>query len=162
MASVDGDRENSKFLVGTFDVKQDNNELHLVEFDEEKAEVTSQIFRHPYEIWGLSACPTDKDLFFSIYKREEGQALVSRATLWRLPQSEPGKGSGDLVEVCTLDKTVAGTAIKTLLWDPSGDMSRVVSASEGELYIWSLGERASSITVRKCQQGRMDALLRCR
>lgn len=44
------------------------SQVHLLEFNEEDFEITSQIYRHPQgEIWSITSSPVKPDHFFTVY-----------------------------------------------------------------------------------------------
>ena len=48
--------------------KKKKKKIHLLNFDEDDFEITSQVFFHPEgEIWHISSCPAREDYFFTCY-----------------------------------------------------------------------------------------------
>eukprot|EP01065_Artemidia_motanka_P019900 TRINITY_DN23801_c0_g1_i1.p1 TRINITY_DN23801_c0_g1~~TRINITY_DN23801_c0_g1_i1.p1 ORF type:complete len:382 (+),score=46.73 TRINITY_DN23801_c0_g1_i1:68-1213(+) len=106
------------FLLGTFSLRG-QNQLILLEYREDSAFCDClAMWKHPGEIWSLSACPSqDKnDWFFSVHTSQE---MSSRsATLW----SKEGGTSAGLTKVQAL-----GIPVTKVLWEPQGiDLSTVL------------------------------------
>ncbi|KAG5460488.1 MAG: hypothetical protein BJ554DRAFT_7459 [Olpidium bornovanus] len=98
LTAILGDKGRNRFLVGTQDVRKDHNEVHVIEFDEDRSEITSQVYRHAHEILTLAACPVRPELFFSI-NVAEGNSQISVVRLFSVLWDP----TGGLAEVVTVD-----------------------------------------------------------
>jgi len=87
------------------------------------------IFEHKHEIWHLSACPTDKDLFFTVYNTVPD----FKASLWKLNEENT------LTELIQLDHV---GSLRRVLWRPyqhgQDDAHTVVSIDFNNLVLWDL------------------------
>ncbi|ORX87735.1 WD40 repeat-like protein [Basidiobolus meristosporus CBS 931.73] len=143
LTSVKGSSLRNKFLAGTRKLKE-SNEIHLVDFDEEEMEVRSLIYRHPPEIWSLETCPSDEQLFFSVYGQIKDNQQQFAGTLWRMDNTNVLNTSAaeaqdlPLKELVTLQDDRSLGYMKKVLWNPTGDHSKVVSLHEQGLHQWSL------------------------
>ncbi|KAL0485272.1 hypothetical protein AKO1_011681 [Acrasis kona] len=162
LASVLGDHRHHRFLVGTLSLNSSDNEVHLIDYSEEQHDVVSVgLFRHPHEVWSISAHPTRPDLFFTIYNT--GSEFES--TLWQMPdtiykhgpQDDDSLEEEEEAEALNLQKIVSPTlqpqltnkfVIQTneqknplhcILWDPSGVSDRVLAIDSQNVKEYRLG-----------------------
>jgi hypothetical protein len=79
----------------------DNNEIHLLEYLEEKKDVKcNRLFKHEHEIWNLNPSPTNENIFFSIYNTGD----KFKASLWNIPKANKDEGrSENLDELLTFE-----------------------------------------------------------
>jgi len=118
--------EKNRFLVGTLSLREDN-EIHLIEVREEGGDIgVVNIFNHPFEIWALSACPSNPSLLISSYNT----GAEYKATLWRMNETPK------LEEV--LELKGHNGFIKGVVWDPSGASGYVVSMDETTVRVFDL------------------------
>ena len=67
--------------MGTVGLTQDN-QLHLIDFEEDNMEITFTVFPHESEVLHLASCPQDPQLVLTGYKPQVyGETKMS---LWRL------------------------------------------------------------------------------
>lgn len=79
--------EKINFFVGTQSLKKDTNQIHLVNYDEDK--MTARIYTHPFgEIWDLNSSCHDKRVLASCYSSSSKNNLTSRAAILRMPEEE--------------------------------------------------------------------------
>ena len=43
-------------------------QIHLLEFDEDRFDVTYKIYRHPGQVWDLAPCPAQGNLLFTVHR----------------------------------------------------------------------------------------------
>ena len=116
MTSVDGQKDKHRFLVGTCSAKE-ANELHLIEFDDDRNEVNCcAVLPHTDEVWSLATHPTDPALFFSIHYHDRAY----RATLWQIPTDEDSSGGGVLDELPSLLELPVGedVVVRSIVFNP--------------------------------------------
>ncbi|KAK9768404.1 phosphatidylserine decarboxylase 1 [Basidiobolus ranarum] len=166
LSSVKGSSLRNKFLAGTRKLKE-SNEIHLVDFDEEEMEVKSLIYRHPPEIWSLETCPSDEQLFFSVYSEVENNQAQFSGTLWRMDNTNVLNTSANeaqdlpLKELATLKDDGSLGHMRKVLWNPTGDLSKVVSLHENGLYQWSLDSGYSDVKAISSTPGRNNEKFTC-
>lgn len=114
-----------RFMVGTCALQQ-QNEIHIVEFNEDTAEVKcEQVLRHEDEIWLLNASPYGDGR--QILTHSSGRSNPA-LRLWSIGED---KTQASLQHVSTLadDETPLAT-VKSALWDPHHEGNMVVADAE--------------------------------
>jgi len=153
-----GEADAIRFLVGTQSLKAEN-QVHLIDFDDESNIINKYIFRHtPGEIWHLNSCPSDKNILSTCYNSIQDGKTSLKATLWQMPpldeteppsQLEPMTPGGS--HMLALQKLVDLDAnhgdVKGVLWNPSGDNSRVVCLTERHIDVWNVDTATASSQV---------------
>ena len=82
LVALEGDTDRNRFVVGSLDLRGDN-ELHVIEFNEDTNEVVCQkIFAHPQEMWHVATCPAPEHSELVITTSSTGGEL--QAKLWQL------------------------------------------------------------------------------
>lgn len=124
-SSSGGDNGRHRFLVGTCAPRQ-RNEIHVVEFAEDTAEVVCrQTLPHEDEVWLLSVSPTDPRQILTYTSGRSSPAL----RLWRA--SDPDAGEASLQQISSIsNEETPFTAVKSALWDPHNEGNMVVADSE--------------------------------
>lgn len=136
-----GDGGRHRFMVGTCALQQ-RNEIHIVEFCQDTAEVSCrQALPHPEEVWLLSTSPLDSRQVLTCSGGRGGPAL----RLWAVP--EPGAGQA-LDLVCTVADTASESptqlgAVKSVLWDPHNE-GNLLAADAEALHVFQGGTSTSS------------------
>lgn len=112
-------------MVGTCALQQ-KNEIHLVEFSEDTAEVVCrQALPHEDEIWLLSVSPHDGRHVLTYAAGKSTPAL----RLWRA--GDPDSSEASLQQISSLaDDETPLTAVKSALWDPHNEGNMIVADSE--------------------------------
>jgi len=115
-----------RFMVGT-SILQQQNEIHVLEYAEDTAEVVCrQTLPHEEEIWLLSMCPTDASL---VATYSSGKASSPALRLWSMGNLDAPQAA--MEEVCTLeDEETPLTSVKSMLWDPYNEGNIVVADTE--------------------------------
>jgi len=126
-----GEPGRHRFMVGTCALQQ-RNEIHVVEFSEDTAEVVcKQALSHPDEVWLLSASPTDPSKILT-HSMSKGQHALR---LWSAP--DPSTAEATLTQLCSVaDSEVQLANIKSVLWDPHHEGNLVVADTEA-LHVFS-------------------------
>lgn len=123
-----GDAGHHRFMVGSCALQQ-RNEIHLVEFAEDSAEVVcKQVLPHEDEVWLLSVSPNDSRSLLTYASGRSNPAL----RLWRTSEPESSEASLQLVSsLAAEDETETPlNPVKAALWDPHQEGNMVVADSE--------------------------------
>ncbi|EDO41365.1 predicted protein [Nematostella vectensis] len=141
-----------RFLAGSQSLKFEN-QVHLIDFDDESNLINKNVFLHPAgEIWNINASPVDKNILATCYNKVSENRAEIQGAIWRIPpidETEPpppdspglihspgGGHSRSLQLVCNLENHQEN--IKSVLWNPSGDGTQVISITEQHLDLWDL------------------------
>lgn len=136
-----------RFLVGTQSLKFDN-QVHLIDFDDETGLINKHVFHHPFgEIWHISSSPANKDIISTCYNQVSDNKAELKAALWRIPlvdETEPPSPSlhgspshsRSLNKLCDLGDDEQ--SLRSVLWNPSGDGSQLITLSDQHLKLWQL------------------------
>ncbi|XP_028406159.1 EARP-interacting protein homolog [Dendronephthya gigantea] len=153
LTSQCGETDLIRFLVGTQSLRHDN-QVHLIDFDDETCLINKHVvFHHPVgEIWNIGSSPSDKDIISTCYNQVVDNKAEMKASLWRLPlvdETQPPSQSAapghprSLFKLCDLDS--GGESMKSVLWNPSGDGSQLITLSDQHLKIWQLDADAQAV-----------------
>lgn len=125
-----GESGRHRFMVGTCALGQ-QNEIHMVEFSEDTAEVACRaVLPHQDEVWLLSGSPIDDRQILTYSSGKSSPAL----RLWRTSDSAAGEAS--LTELCAVtDEEGQLSSVKSALWDPHHEGDLVVADAE-QLYVF--------------------------
>uniref|UniRef100_A0A8C7SN77 EARP complex and GARP complex interacting protein 1 n=1 Tax=Oncorhynchus mykiss TaxID=8022 RepID=A0A8C7SN77_ONCMY len=158
-----------RFLVGTQSLKFDN-QIHIIDFDDENNIISKSVLLHQAgEIWHISASPADKAVLSTCYNKNATQLLsifvatsesrvVTCGAVWRMPPEwESGSHESpddphnshnpqNLELLCHLDNSAHGNA-SSVLWEPMGDGTRVISLADNHALLWDLTESSTQATI---------------
>jgi len=82
ISALEGDTDHNTFLLASL-VLRDDNELHVVNFNEDTNEVwCRRIYQHPHEVWGCITCPAPENMELLITTHANG--TEQRTSLWRM------------------------------------------------------------------------------
>mmetsp|Transcript_23270 Transcript_23270/g.65794 ORF Transcript_23270/g.65794 Transcript_23270/m.65794 type:complete len:359 (-) Transcript_23270:86-1162(-) len=129
-----GDNSRHSFMVGTCTLQQ-RNEIHVVDFDEDTAEVVCrQTLSHPEEIWLLNVNPADGSQVLTYSSGNCAPAL----RLWQV--SDPSAADAELQLLATVGggEETQLAAVKCALWDPHRQGNLIVADSEA-LHVFEAG-----------------------
>ncbi|XP_072026211.1 EARP and GARP complex-interacting protein 1-like [Amphiura filiformis] len=137
-----------RFLVGSQSLKHEN-QVHLLEFDDENNILNKSVYIHKDgEIWHMSSSPGSGDVMATCYNRIVDNKTETHATIWRLPTQDDGSESEPVVlddspssaqsleVLCRLDNSHG--SIASILWEPQGDGSKILSISDNNIVKWDL------------------------
>lgn len=132
-------------MIGTCLVKGEN-ELHVLDFNEEDFELTSTIYRHPFEVWSIIPHPSIENLIFTIHCNANESGITQKATLWKLELFEDKKNVLPLKDITSIDME---NGVKSIVWDPlsSPTDARIVSLDDSCIKLWKLSNSLSNATV---------------
>jgi WD40 repeat protein len=133
IAAQVADTENTRWLVGTLSLREDN-EVHLIQLADNSADILCEgLYTHQNEIWDLAACPFDSQLFSTVY----ASGGDFGAAIWRIP--ERGQGGNRVIPLQNVVNLQGHThKIKCTLWWPSGKHNQLVSIDAENLYLWDI------------------------
>jgi hypothetical protein len=128
--------------------------VHLIEVQEDEKEVKClTIYNHPSEIWSLSPCPSDPDLFFTCYNANNGSTPQFKSSLWKMQA-----GSSTLQHVVELKghigtikrycaRPLVTNVNESVTWSPAetGVSDTVVSLDENNIRYWKLESSAAKV-----------------
>lgn len=123
-----------RFLVGTCTLQQ-RNEIHLVEFSEETAEVSCrQVLVHDEEVWLLSPSPTDSRRLLTYAAGRSSPAL----RLWRIADETAQESALEPLSSLSNEEAAPLATVKSALWDPHYEGNVVVADAEA-LHVFQSG-----------------------
>ncbi|XP_020356525.1 EARP-interacting protein homolog isoform X2 [Oncorhynchus kisutch] len=147
-----------RFLVGTQSLKFDN-QIHIIDFDDENNIISKSVLLHQAgEIWHISASPADKAVLSTCYNKTSESRVVTCGAVWRMPPEwESGSHESpddphnshnpqNLELLCHLDNSAHGNA-SSVLWEPMGDGTRVISLADNHALLWDLTESSTQATI---------------
>uniref|UniRef100_UPI00358F764D EARP and GARP complex-interacting protein 1 isoform X2 n=1 Tax=Myxine glutinosa TaxID=7769 RepID=UPI00358F764D len=141
-----------RFMVGTQSLKHDN-QVHLIDFDDENNLINKTVFLHHFgEIWHISASPADFNVLSTCYNTCVDGKLQTRAAVWRIPcdaeagEADTGEDVGAnplaLDLLCHLESNNP-TSTTSVLWEPMGDGTKVITLADNHLLCWDLKESST-------------------
>ncbi|XP_067934587.1 EARP-interacting protein homolog isoform X2 [Watersipora subatra] len=148
-----------RFLVGTQSFRGTNgrgedNQVHLIEYDEERHTIHKNIFTHSVgEVWQLAASPTNHLLLSTRYNSISNDGRTDmRACLWKLPfdnddqELSDDSSAKDLIKVADLGSAEQGDA-KYVMFSPNEEVDDVITLGDATFYLWDI-EASSSAGAR--------------
>ncbi|KAI9164283.1 hypothetical protein H9P43_008112 [Blastocladiella emersonii ATCC 22665] len=154
LAALAGESERNIFLIGTLGLASAaDNELHVVEYLEDRAALAHVVFRHPQEIHAIASCaaPDARNIVATSYNVVGERSHRMRSTLWRLDDAvlenvagQNGAVNLDLEPLVNLEDKFSKTGICEVLFNPAGSTSKVVGRDTSQLAIYSLSEGLST------------------
>jgi WD40 repeat protein len=131
--------EKLRFFVGTLSLKE-RNQIHHIEVTDDVTEIRRlAIYEHPFEIWSIAPCPSDKTLLVTVYNTIPER----KASLWKVNESQT-----KLEEICQLGPSSAN--IKCVLWNSNESQKNfVVTIDENTIALWGLEEPKKERCVAK-------------
>lgn len=104
LAAQSADQDRNRWLVGTFSL-EDENHIHLIDYDEDMDIITSNIYTHPEEIKSIAPSLTKSDCFLTV----PGGVSKGKFTLWELEHMQTNTDKqfvnrpGSLTDLSTID-----------------------------------------------------------
>ncbi|KAJ8925355.1 hypothetical protein NQ315_009185 [Exocentrus adspersus] len=139
--------EKIKFIIGTQSLKQANNQIHLVEFNEEISTIKTSVFHHSDgEIWKITTSPIDSLKLSTCYNSviNESSCIMKTAIL-KLPESENPNTIEELEVATKLDTSLFGNDVKITDFHPT-ESNKAVSVTENQIVLWDIsGSEGKSI-----------------
>jgi len=147
MTSVIADTERHLFLVGTMSLNS-FNEVHLIQYSEEKNDVWCVgLYPHKHEIWSISPCPSEKDLFFTVYNTGKEY----KTSLWKMPPLEETEKENSSAKLeCLLTIEGHSDPLHNVLWNTKlGSLDRILTVDNSSVKEWnidSISKKSESIS----------------
>ncbi|KAI9472387.1 MAG: WD40-repeat-containing domain protein [Benjaminiella poitrasii] len=139
LTAVTSSDEQSKFLAGTVGAK--DNVVCLLEYDDDNGAIKPTMYSHPEEVWNITSCPRDEDLFFTCHSPVSSNPMKRKATLWRKPVIDDSINEANrndqryaLDPIVTLDNE----GIKKVLWNPLEQNKQIIFIDTNRVYLSSL------------------------
>ncbi|KAI8120198.1 hypothetical protein FF38_09523 [Lucilia cuprina] len=115
-----------RYFIATNSLKP-TNQVHLVEYNEEKSNITSKIFEHSMgEVWKINASPHDLHEIATCYNEQNGNSFKTKAALLTYSDGDANAGNvgikSEFLEwhkMEILDTEKHGEKVKTLEYHPN-------------------------------------------
>lgn len=139
LAAQLAETEKIVFLIGTQSLKQTNNQIHLIDFNEEDSTLKTKVYYHPEgEIWKLNTSPIDVTKLITCYNCVGTENTCSMKTaVFKLPSSENIDNIENLEVVTKFETSAFGTDVKTTEFHPT-DESKAVSVTDNQVVLWDI------------------------
>ncbi|CAG9771069.1 unnamed protein product [Ceutorhynchus assimilis] len=133
--------EKIHFLIGTQSLKQTNNQIHLVEFNEEISTIKTSVFHHSEgEIWKITTSPLDASKLATCYNVVANENSCSfKTAILQLPDTENPDNIENLEILTKFDTSQYGSEIKTTEFHPN-DPAKVASVIDNNIILWDVSE----------------------
>ncbi|KAL3278317.1 hypothetical protein HHI36_013648 [Cryptolaemus montrouzieri] len=137
LTPVLAESEKLKFLLGTQSLKQMNNQIHLVEFNDEDSTLMPQLFHHMEgEIWKITSSPKDISKIAVCYNSIHNETTCAmKSHILKLPDKYDSNIIENLEVANKLE--IASNDIKTTEFHPTNE-SRAISVTENKIVLWDL------------------------
>ncbi|KAF2897775.1 hypothetical protein ILUMI_08406 [Ignelater luminosus] len=149
--------EKIRFLIGTQSLKQVNNQIHLVEFDEENSTLKTTVYHHSDgEIWKLNASPIDTSKIATCYNTVNRENLCSMKTaILKLPDTENYDHIENLEILTKFNIDSLGTDIKTTEFHPS-DASKAACVTDNHVILWDISNTEAQNVLNIALEGKSN------
>ncbi|GAX83993.1 hypothetical protein CEUSTIGMA_g11418.t1 [Chlamydomonas eustigma] len=125
LAHHQGDRVNSKWVVGTNALREEN-EIRVLQYDPDQERLLSvAAYHHPPEIWSITSSASSEDLFLTVWSK----AGVYGVSLWR------AHSNSSLIQEAELDGHT--TTVRSALWH-SQQQNLALTVEEGGIRSWDI------------------------
>ncbi|XP_018562837.1 EARP-interacting protein homolog [Anoplophora glabripennis] len=139
--------EKIKFIIGTQSLKQANNQIHLVEFNEEISTIKTSVFHHSEgEIWKITTSPIDSTKLSTCYNSVTNESSCTMKTaILKLPETENPNTIDDLEVATKLETSLFGSDVKTTDFHPT-ESNKAISVTENQVILWDIsGDEGKNI-----------------
>ncbi|CAH0550838.1 unnamed protein product [Brassicogethes aeneus] len=135
--------EQIRFIIGTQSLKQTNNQIHLVEFNEEISTIKTNVFHHSEgEIWKITTSPVDALKLATCYNSVASiSSCMMKTAILKLPEEKNPDSIDNLEVVTKLDTENFGIEVKTTEFHPT-DPNRAMTVTENNLVLWDISEES--------------------
>ncbi|XP_055911425.1 EARP-interacting protein homolog [Eupeodes corollae] len=134
-----GETNEVRFFIATQSLKP-NNQLHLLEYNEEKASIRAKIFSHPLgEVWKLNSSPHNARSLLSCYSFQKGAQVITHSAVLTIPENLDDNDLDseflpyDNVEILPTEEF--GTDVKTTEFHPT-DENILATVVDGKIVIF--------------------------
>lgn len=150
-----GETEKIRFIIGTQSLKQINNQIHLLEFNEEISTIKTTVLHHPDgEIWKITTSPLDPLKMSTCYNSVSSESsCVMKTSIFKLPEVENNETIENLEVITKFDTSTFGTDIKTTEFHPN-DSSRAVSVTDNQIVMWDISESNAKSIINISLEGK--------
>ena len=141
MAPQLSETEKIRFYIGTQSLKQANNQVHLVEFDEENSTLKTAVYYHPQgEIWKLNSSPLNSSLIASCFNTVNSENTCSvKSAVMKVPEiTDPDKIENLDIALSLNSPSLIGD-VKTTEFH-SIDENKMACVSDNQLCLWEVRE----------------------
>nr|CAH7754925.1 unnamed protein product [Callosobruchus chinensis] len=147
--------EKIRYIIGTQSLKQTNNQIHLLEFDEEKSTVTTLVFHHTNgEIWKISTSPLDASKLSTCYNSVTSDiSCTMKSDILKIPETENPDTTENLDVVNTLDTSSFGNDVKTTEFHPTEE-NKSVTVTDSHVVLWDISESAGKSILNITLEGK--------
>lgn len=144
MAAQLAETEKIVFLIGTQSLKQSNNQIHLIDFNEEDSTLKTKVYYHSDgEIWKLNTSPVDVTKLCTCYNSVgKDNSCVMKTAILKLPSTENSDNIENLEVVTKFDTTNYGTDVKTTEFHPT-DEQKGVSVTDNQVVFWDISSEVA-------------------
>ncbi|XP_055383625.1 EARP-interacting protein homolog [Condylostylus longicornis] len=137
-----------RFFIATHSLKP-NNQIHLIEYNEEKQSLKAVIFSHPLgEIWKLNSSPHNSRRIATCFSSIKNGQVLSQTAILDLPEDLQKKPDQDeflnFHNVEILPSADYGNEIKNTEFHPS-DEQIIASVIDGKIIIYNRSESKTRI-----------------
>lgn len=141
MTPQQAETEKIKFLIGTQSLKQTNNQIHLVEFDEENSTLKPTVFYHTLgEIWKLNSSPVDVSLISTCYNTiTSDNTCAIKTSILKIPTDSNADQIENLDVAVNFPSELLESDVKTTEFHPT-DATKGVTVSENQVVLWDISE----------------------
>lgn len=141
MVSQIAEQEKNRFIIGTQDPR-DDNEIHLLEFNEDDCDISSIIFKHPGEIWSMTAHPYLSDMLFTTYKIPNSNNMET--SLWKMNTTEVTDDSITEYKIDNMFTFNSKYKIKKLICEPNEGASKMATLEENTINLWDINNTSNT------------------
>ncbi|KAI4466508.1 wd-repeat protein [Holotrichia oblita] len=133
--------EKIRFFIGTQSLKQTNNQIHLVEFDEENSTLKTTVFYHTLgEIWKINSSPINTSLINTCYNTITNDNTCSiRTSILKVPQDVNSDQIENLDVVVNFSTELLESDVKTNEFNPL-DETKSITVCENQVTLWDISE----------------------
>lgn len=141
LASQLAETEKIRFFIGTQSLKQINNQIHLVEFDEENSTLKTTVFYHTLgEIWKLNSSPLNVSLITTCYNVITNDNTCSiKTSILKIPEESDPDQIGNLDVVVDFPSELLDGDVRTTEFHPT-DENKCITVSDNNISLWDVSE----------------------
>nr|CAB3267313.1 protein TSSC1-like [Phallusia mammillata] len=162
LCAQNGETNLSRYLVATQSLRQEN-QVHLIEFDDENNQLEKLIYPHPCgEVWHISSSYSDPLIFSTCFSSFSSGELTTGCKIWKLPQevnSEEGLSSiaadqignhpSNTIEEVADIKSDDIKDVSHVLWKPLEEDCQFIALGNGSMQLWDMSESPSCVSTFK-------------
>ncbi|XP_044746634.1 EARP-interacting protein homolog [Coccinella septempunctata] len=139
LAPILAETEKLKFIIGTQSLKQSNNQIHLVEFNEEESVLKPQLFHHTEgEVWRITSSAVDASKIAVCYNSIIDESTCAmKSHVLKLPENYDSNIIDNLEVSNKLD--IPSNDVKTTEFHPTNE-TRAASVTENKILLWDLSD----------------------